>query len=222
MRVSEERYSRDRERFDLALRMIHLEARTRTIKRWTGLTDDRIRKLFRSYVAMHGAPVQRHRGKPPHQIAFFVRNRDIRQHTAALAGLYAILGLLGEHEEPDLVGSRAALRFGELFCQTYETYAALNQPSLISFEYAHYLLNALRSRVELRAGTCLDCRAMMVFDVRRGYDAPCPLCEAESREKSAVKRSGHPSATRMRRSSLACRITPPTPTPEPMSTATAA
>ena len=45
MRVSEERYSRDRERFDLALRMIHLEARTRTIKQWTGLTDDRIRKV---------------------------------------------------------------------------------------------------------------------------------------------------------------------------------
>lgn len=45
MRVSDDRYSRDRQRFDLALRFIHHEARTRTIRVWTGLTDDRIRKV---------------------------------------------------------------------------------------------------------------------------------------------------------------------------------
>jgi hypothetical protein len=46
MRISDDRYSRDRQRFDLALRFIQHEARTRTIRIWTGLTDDRIRKLY--------------------------------------------------------------------------------------------------------------------------------------------------------------------------------
>ena len=32
------------------VRFIQHEARTSTIRQWTGLTDDRIRKLFRSYV----------------------------------------------------------------------------------------------------------------------------------------------------------------------------
>ena len=49
MRISDDRYSRDRVRLDLALRFIRHEARTQTIRAWTGLTDDRIRKLYRSY-----------------------------------------------------------------------------------------------------------------------------------------------------------------------------
>ena len=46
MRISDDRYSRDRLRLDLALRFIQHEARTHTIRAWTGLTDDRIRKVY--------------------------------------------------------------------------------------------------------------------------------------------------------------------------------
>jgi hypothetical protein len=45
MRVSDDRYTRDRLRLDLAQRLIHHEARTFTIRQWTGLSDDRIRKV---------------------------------------------------------------------------------------------------------------------------------------------------------------------------------
>mgnify|MGYP000532382387 CR=1 FL=1 len=62
MRVSDDRYSRDRQRIDLALRFIHHEARTRTIRIWTGLTDDRIRKLYRSYVADDVGAARERRG----------------------------------------------------------------------------------------------------------------------------------------------------------------
>ena len=41
MRVTDDRYCRDRLRFDLALRLIGHEARTHTIRAWTGLTEDR-------------------------------------------------------------------------------------------------------------------------------------------------------------------------------------
>ena len=62
------------------------EARTRTIKSWTGLTDDRIRKLYRSYVADAGRRVvRRHRGKSPRQSAFFMRNAGVRREAAGLA-----------------------------------------------------------------------------------------------------------------------------------------
>ena len=66
MRISDDRYSRDRLRLDLALRFIHHEARTHTIRAWTGLTDDRIRKLYRTY--LHEAGGSR-RGAPPRQVA---------------------------------------------------------------------------------------------------------------------------------------------------------
>ena len=54
MRVSDDRYARDRQKLDLAVRLIRHEARTHTIRQWTGLSDDRIRKLYRSYVSSGG------------------------------------------------------------------------------------------------------------------------------------------------------------------------
>ena len=45
MRVSDDRYTRDRQRLDLGLRLIRHEARTFTIRQLTGLSDDRIRKI---------------------------------------------------------------------------------------------------------------------------------------------------------------------------------
>ena len=95
MRVSDDRYTRDRQRLDLALRMIHHEARTFTIRQWTGLSDDRIRKLYRSYVLDHGPrSVCRHRGKSPRQAAFFFRNPDLVFHASQLASLFIVYGLL--------------------------------------------------------------------------------------------------------------------------------
>ena len=43
--MTDDRYAAERSQFELALRMIRHEARTRTIRECTGLSDDRIRKL---------------------------------------------------------------------------------------------------------------------------------------------------------------------------------
>ena len=73
MRISDNRYTRDRFRLDLALRFMRHEARTHTIRKWTGLTDDRIRKLYRAYLTETPSHVSRHRGKSPGQACFFTR-----------------------------------------------------------------------------------------------------------------------------------------------------
>ena len=49
MRLTDNRYANERSQFELALRMIRHEARTRTIRECTGLSDDRIRKLYSTY-----------------------------------------------------------------------------------------------------------------------------------------------------------------------------
>ena len=182
MRITDDRYARDRQRFDLALRMIRHEARTCTIRTWTGLSDDRIRKLYRSYVASQDASVKRHRGKSPSQSAFFLRNLETRRQTAALAGLFALLGLLRAAAVDRRAGATlAALHWGELFCRVYETYLALNRAHRISFEHASYLLHELQRRAELRADRCPACDAFMVVDTLRLRSAVCALCESESR-----------------------------------------
>jgi len=48
MRLTDNRYASERSQFELALRMIHHEARTRTIKDCTGLSDDGASRRSRS------------------------------------------------------------------------------------------------------------------------------------------------------------------------------
>ena len=54
MRLTDDRYANERTQFELALRMIRHEARTRTIRECTGLSDDRIRKLYCTYFRNSG------------------------------------------------------------------------------------------------------------------------------------------------------------------------
>ena len=60
MRATDDRYTAERDRFDLAIRMIRHEARTGTIRLCTGFTEDRIRKIYASYF-----PGQGQTGAPP-------------------------------------------------------------------------------------------------------------------------------------------------------------
>jgi Flagellar transcriptional activator (FlhC) len=179
MRIHDDRYSRDRRRFEVALRFIHHEARTRTIRTWTGLTDDRIRKLYRNYTVEAGGtrPV-RHRGKSPQQPAFFTRSARARHESAILASLCRLLGALPASAAGGPARSLAGLGRGELLCQAYESYRSLVGAPLISFEHAVFLLGALWRGEELALSGCRDCGAVLVTD-RWTMRAPrCGVCGA--------------------------------------------
>ena len=178
MRISDDRYTRDRQRLDLALRLIRHEARTFTIRQWTGLSDDRIRKLYRSYVLNHDERrVSRHRGKSPRQAAFFFRNPELNFQSAQLASLYLMYGLLrgtSSGLEPRYrVGS---LESGALLCQAYEAYLELHVPPGISFEHAWFLLLALARRDEVGISRCGACGAVRLLDLLAKHELACGTC----------------------------------------------
>lgn len=181
MRISDDRYSRDRLRLDLALRFIHHEARTHTIRAWTGLTDDRIRKLYRTYLhEADGSGVPRHRGKSPRQAAFFTRSLRMRREAAVFASVSSIFGLI---RPQSITVSRAAqpaptVARGSLLCEAFETYRALVGEAQISFEHAVFLLGALQVGDELRLSHCRECSGVLVTD-RLALRAPvCNDCGA--------------------------------------------
>jgi hypothetical protein len=160
------------------MRMIRHEARTATIQSWTGLTADRVRKLHRQYVCDAGAMARRHRGKPPRQSAFFLRNADLRRQAAALGGLYALLGLF--RADTARVGPAGpSPAWAELFCEAYETYLQLGLGVGITFEHGAYLLEALQRGTDLRPGCCGACSAFTIIDTQRRMPPHCPLCEDE-------------------------------------------
>src|SRR6185312_11665007 len=141
MRISDDRYSRDRLRLDLALRFIRHEARTQTIRAWTGLTDDRIRKLYRSYFdRASGAALPRPRGRSPRRASFFLRNPRLKQEAALIASLCLLLGALprrapfsgAPHIAASIAGPAQGVPQGIALCEAYEAYRALVPAARIS------------------------------------------------------------------------------------------
>jgi len=193
MRIHDDRYSRDRRRFEVALRFIQHEARTHTIRQWTGLTDDRIRKLYRFYAAETGgaAPV-RHRGKSPQQSAFFTRSARARHQSALLASLCRICGALPRAAAADSARGLAGLNRAQLLCHAYEIYRAETPAPLISFEHAIFLLSALWRGEELLLGACRDCSALLVTD-RWSLRMPrCIVCAAHRAVPSTLDEAAAP------------------------------
>lgn len=179
MRITDHRYTRDLLRFDLALRMIRHEARTCTIRVCTGLTDDRIRKLYRSYVVTGPATpaVRRKRGKSPRQIAYFTRNTLNQLEASLLAGIFAALGLLQNCRDGAATGWN--LEFGGLFCDAFETYQQCWRDSRLSFEHAWFLLLALAQGQDLDLERCPRCAGVYVRDIYAMPLATCPLCRVK-------------------------------------------
>jgi hypothetical protein len=187
MRISDDRYTRDRLRLDLALRFIRHEARTQTIRMWTGLTDDRIRKLYRSYSYPHGGRhFSRPRGRSPQQAAFFLRTPRLKQEAALIASLCTLLGALPPRRpaRPDLLprGFAEALAM----CEAYEAYRALVPAAHISFEHLIYLHGALGRGDELKLATCSGCGALLVAERVALMEPRCVCCAGLTPECGGV------------------------------------
>ncbi len=180
MRVTDHRYTRDLLRFDLALRMIRHEARTCTIRLCTGLTDDRIRKLYKTYVktSPEESGVRRKRGKSPRQVAFFTRNASAHLEASLLAGIFATVGLLELCRSTP--AAHRSLEFGDRFCDAFETYQYLWHSSQLSFEHAWFLLFALGLGEELKVERCPVCNGAFVRDAYIIAPDCCPLCRIKN------------------------------------------
>jgi hypothetical protein len=188
MRISDDRYSRERARLELALRFLRHEARTQTIRAWTGLSDDRIRKLYRSYLGQTRAQLPRHRGKSPRQVAYFSRSLRAQEEATLLASVLSLFGVL---PTPLLSGpplpwpapaaaprERAppGLLRGELLCQAFEAFRFLMPGAQTSFEHAEFLVRTLSCGDQLRLGACGECGSVMVSERFLLRAQRCPHC----------------------------------------------
>lgn len=186
MRLTDDRYAGERSQFELALRMIRHEARTRTIRDCTGLSDDRIRKLYSTYFRDSGITgVRRRRGKSPRQITLFVKNPAHQLQATTLVALYCA-GLLLRVDDDNSVHScwpRPNVEFGHRVCRAFETYLLLHDDSLLSFEWAWNLLHSISCNDELYLAVCSTCRARYVQDAYALDLKTCPSCEIEAHQR---------------------------------------
>jgi hypothetical protein len=175
MRATDDRYRGEQARFDLAMRMISHEARTGTIRYWTGLSDDRIRKLYASYFKHEDRPVRRRRGRSPSQIGPLVQNPQRALESGMLANLMVANRVLRLDGEPQPVLKRN-VGLGHRFCESFETYASLIPQPLLSFEWSWNLLMSIRRGDELGIERCGLCSICYIVDLLALPRNRCPGC----------------------------------------------
>ena len=180
MRLTDDRYAGERRQFELALRMIGHEARTRTIRECTGLSDDRIRKLYASYFR-HRSDIRRRRGKSPRQVQRYVRSPAAQLQATTLVALFCA-GFLIRIDEKDRVHPcwpRPDVEFGHRLCRAYETYLVLHENAQLSFEWAWNLLHCISTNDELYLAACRHCHSRYVQDAYALDSQTCPTCEMD-------------------------------------------
>ena len=180
MRLTDNRYAAEKQQFELALRMIGHEARTRTIRECTGLSDDRIRKVYATYFRnTGGAAVKRRRGKSPQQIGLFVKCPKNQLEATTLIALFCA-SLLLRVDGSNTVHTcwpRPDVEYGHRLCRAFETYVLLHPDACLSFEWAWNLLQRIGSNEELYLAVCRSCRGRYVQDAYALDKRVCPSCE---------------------------------------------
>lgn len=180
MRVTDNRYAGELDKFNLAMRMIRHEARTGTIRACTGFTEDRIRKLYGTYFKTAEANgIKRRRGKSPRQIGRFVNNARRQAEATLLACLFLFCKVfrLDDRGQPIRLAVANDVKLGERLCQAYETYVNLYPDPQLSFEWVWNLYYALIETRELYLAWCGNCTGPYIQDAYSLDYSRCPLCD---------------------------------------------
>lgn len=190
VRASDNRYRDDLRRLHLAHRLIRLEARTSTIRRWTGLSPFSVRTLHQAYCdGRYGPRLTRHRGVPPYIVKFFWSSPEVHCESALLAGLCRLFGALppqpiqhGRENLPTLVR-------GEQLCEAFESFKTFVPASAITIDHAVLLLTALAEGDEVILVRCTVCSGLTCVDRLSLSDRVCSCCRTDdgSAQPGSVK-----------------------------------
>jgi hypothetical protein len=175
MRATDDRYRGEQAKFELALRMIRHEARTGTIRYWTGLNDDRIRKLYTTYFKFGDEPVRRRRGRSPTRVGPLVRTPTRALESGVFTNLLLANGLFSV-EQPPGPSLKGNIDLGHRFCECFETYDMLVPRRALTFEWGWNLLTSIRRGDELGIACCETCSIGYVFDLLSLPRSACPAC----------------------------------------------
>lgn len=175
MRITDDRYRDEREQFELAIRLIRHEARTNTISYLTGLSDDRIRKMYDTYFRNAAQRIRRRRGKSPTQIGPLIESPQralesgVLTHLLHRGGLFAPPGC----RQPAL---RRNISLGQRFCDCFEAYQCVIPQPTLSFEWSWNLLQNMRRGDELGLRHCERCGTAHLQDLLAVPATSCPVC----------------------------------------------
>jgi hypothetical protein len=180
MRASDDRYSRDLRRYNLALKMLRLAARPNTIRAWTGFSDNRVRGIVSSY--RHGSrrvPGIR-RGPSPKRLRALLANPNLRSELTAMAGLCRVLGLTPAGRISNARTRLPNVALGERLCHALETFREIVPHARLTLEQLLLLVFALAEGDVWSLDHCMTCRAVILVDRLSVARRVCADCQQEA------------------------------------------
>jgi hypothetical protein len=195
MRTTDSRHQAERERFDLAIRMIGHRARRSAIELCTGLSPTRIRRLYQE---LRYKPK---RGRLPRCCNYFTTNTLIQSEATLLAVFLCAAHVIRLTEQGTAERAEKAwtLLLGHRFCDAFESYEQVVAQPHISFERAWYFLKTLEKH-ELEFASCRRCRNRYVRESIQVDNNECPQCklkkspsasrESQTRRAAPSRRAG--------------------------------
>ena len=189
MAATLDRYTREQSRTDLAIRMIGHEARTYLTRSCTGLSEDRIRKLYNVYFRQEGINISRHRGKTPRQPEYFTRTVATQLEATSFVRVCLAAGLVRVKPNHRIVPKVEATstEYGQRFCNAYDAYLALYHPPALSFERAWNLIDALCRGHVVGMTACRRCEVAFLADTLGLQEPICPACSLGSVQEPGLR-----------------------------------
>lgn len=179
MRISEDRFSRDLRRIELAKCLIAYRVRTAWISLWTGLSGHTVRNLYGSYIKDQASPPRRKRGPAPENPSTFLRYVHLRDEGSILAGLAYQFQLVPAEPVSNARRVLARLDVGEKLCRAYELFEYLLPSATFGMEKYMLLLFALAERTELTLDFCEGCEGVLLIDPFGRSRRMCSRCRNE-------------------------------------------
>jgi len=186
MRISEDRYSRDLRRLNLARRLIRHEVRTQWIRAWTGFSERRVLSLFRAYEKAEGS-VRRPRGPSPLKATAFLRSPTVRKEASAIGALAYVMDVV-----PPKRRDRGGLETGEGLCRVFEFYRQLVPQSQFSMDQFIRLVMLLAAADELEVGHCSACHGALLLDRLGAGGRICSTCREDAMGRGTSKKFSTP------------------------------
>jgi hypothetical protein len=174
MRVSNDRYSRDLRSIDVARRMLGYEARTQTIRAWTGLTGDRVRNLARSHGSEATRAARRLRGPSPSCLPALLATARARQEAGAAAGLCRVLEVFPEKPVTNARSDLPGLVRGERLLAAFDIFREVIPQARLTLEHLVLLVFAMAEGKSWGIDHCTRCHATILMD--RAAVHPRRLC----------------------------------------------
>lgn len=196
MHLSEHCFIFELRRFGVAIRMLKHDARTRTIKAWTGLSAERVRKLFRAQRRENcrGAARRRQRGPSPTHLEAVLTSESLKSEAAAIAGVCRVLEVVPPERRPKGRDTLVIIAQGERVLSAHELFQDIVPRPRLNLEQWLLLLHSLSGGAEWGIGQCNCCPAVVVIDRLALASAVCEDCQQESRPKKAESARGAPKA----------------------------